>query len=528
MLFLQKIRGLFASKEQKKIKRRSVPGIINREEPDDRYFLGRAGNFTPAYLAEVFQAAESGDMALQAELYDIMESRDAHLLGQLQIRKNAVCGLGYDIVGGRDSVRENVSEMIENIGYSVHPDFAGKPIVPSWQEILMDMMDALGKGYSLGEIEWDISEGQTNACTVWHVDCRKVTFLDSVFPKLITKEFQSGIQLPPRKFIYHRHKAKTGNDTSAGMMRTCSWLVLFKTFSIRDWVSFVEIFGKPIVLGKHDDGADDAEIRSLVSAVRYLGANAAGVISNSMEIELLSAAKSGNTGVHKELPIFVNAEISKLVNGMIHTANSGEGGIGTYGMGKADELVRAELTESDCLFLGATLTNQLIRPYVELNYGMSEEVPKFVFRFKKPENLLGIAELYEKLDGMGYPLSVEHLSDRFGVPIPEKGETILADIRGDSQQQAMKMMLLKQAIPGVDDLLPITLGSAVTGQKNMDRMVSDIVGELKKCKTFSDVRTAIRKKDYEWGGSPEFQEGFARAMLASSIQGYKKADEEAK
>jgi len=215
----KKIREMFSAKVEPPNTRGRSPktGLIHRAEPSDRYSVGRFGDFSPAYLAGVFLDAESGDISRQAELYEIMEG-DAHLLSQMLIRKNAVCGLGYDIVGGRDSVRSEAADMLANIGYSVHPQYRDSAIVPSWDEIVFDMLDAIGKGFSLGEIEWDLSEGQAAVATVWHIDAKRVSFRDSILPRLITKSDPNGIHLPPRKFIYHRFRAKTGADTSAGLM----------------------------------------------------------------------------------------------------------------------------------------------------------------------------------------------------------------------------------------------------------------------------------------------------------------------
>ena len=40
-------------------------------------------------------------------------------------------------------------------------------------------------------------------------------------------------------------------------MRIVSWMYLFKNYTVKDWVSFCEVYGMPLRIGKYDPGASE-------------------------------------------------------------------------------------------------------------------------------------------------------------------------------------------------------------------------------------------------------------------------------
>jgi len=79
--------------------------------------------------------------------------------------------------------------------------------------------------------------------------------------------------------------------------------------------------------------------------------------------------------------------------------------------------------EADAQALAATLREQLLRPLVGFNFGWDKSVPWFRFRFEEEEDLKTLSEVYRNLAAMGVPLSMEHVAERFGLPLPaDKGQ----------------------------------------------------------------------------------------------------------
>jgi phage gp29-like protein len=69
----------------------------------DRYSTYPSQGLTPEKLTRIFRDADQGEMLRQAELFEEMEEKDAHLGAVLQTRKLAVAGLEWEVVAARPS-----------------------------------------------------------------------------------------------------------------------------------------------------------------------------------------------------------------------------------------------------------------------------------------------------------------------------------------------------------------------------------------------------------------------------------------
>ena len=128
--------------------------------------------------------------------------------------------------------------------------------IENFDNVLIDMLDAIGKGISIMELSWTVEDGHNVIDDIEYVHPKKLIWdgmTDEM--KVCTKDFPSGIELPENKFVVHRYKAKSGHPSRAGVMRVVSWMYLFKNYDIKDWVSFCEVFGMPLRLGKYDASA---------------------------------------------------------------------------------------------------------------------------------------------------------------------------------------------------------------------------------------------------------------------------------
>ncbi|MCE5242493.1 MAG: DUF935 domain-containing protein [Syntrophobacteraceae bacterium] len=397
---------------------------ISVQQVRDRWSTYPSSGLNPRRLANILKAADNGDMLRQAELFEEMEEKDAHLASQFQTRKLAVQGLPWEILPtSKDPLDKKSAEFCRQTLAGL-PDLDGH---------ILDMLDALPKGYSVMEIMWDASSGLASISSLNWIHPKKITFWDSIHPRILTEEEPvRGVDPPGHKIVYHRYKARSGHDTRAGIMRVCAWMYLFKNFAIKDWAAFAEIFGMPIRIGKYEPGANRADKDALLAAIRSIGTDAAGIISKSTEIEFVEAQKSGGTSgqnIYESLVRFCDAQMSKAILGQVLTADAGgEKGQGSYALGRVHGEVRQDLVEADCSALSRTITEQIIRPLVGFNdpRGWSAPVPQFRFLYDPPEDFKAIAEIYKIICGdLGKPVSEEHLSERFKIPMPKKGETVL-------------------------------------------------------------------------------------------------------
>jgi phage gp29-like protein len=390
----------------------------------DRWSTYPSAGLTPHRLATIFREADQGDVYRQAELFEEMEEKDPHLFSTLGIRKNAVLRLDYDVTPYSESaedkkIRDFVADVLFNL--------------PALEEALLDLLDALGKGYSLVEILWGIDGGRAVVTGLNWIHPKKGSFLDRGAgmwtpmpraPRILTEEHPiDGEEMPPFKLVYHRYKARSGHDTRAGILRVCAWMYLFKNYAVKDWSVFAETFGMPLRVGKYDAGASQADKDALLAAIRSLGTDAAGIISKSTEIQFVEAAQKGGAKIiHEALAEFANKEMSKAVLGQTATT---EGTPGRLGNEDAQDEGRHDLIEADAEALSGTIRFHIIRPLVSFNFGWDKPLPWFKLDYQEPEDLKSLMEVYKGASEIGQPISAEHVSERFKIPMPKKGETLL-------------------------------------------------------------------------------------------------------
>lgn len=391
----------------------------------DRWSEYPSSGLSPQKLAAIFKEADTGDVGRQAELFEEMEEKDTHLFSQLQTRKNAVLGLDYDIHPWSETsedkkIRDFVADCILGLD--------------TLEDAMLDIMDAVGKGYSLAEILWAVDGNKAVIHRLEWIHAKKAIFYERgsanmwqksyEVPRILTEaEPIYGESVPAFKLVYHRYKARSGYDTRAGILRVCAWMYLFKNYAIKDWMAFAEVFGMPLRLGRYDSGASQADKDSLAAAIRSLGSDAAGIISKNTEIEFVEAAKNtGTNNIYETLANFCDRQMSKAILGQTATT---EGTPGKLGNEDAQDKVRYDLLKADAEALSKTIRHQIIRPLVGYNFGWDKPLPWFKMQYEKSEELANLMTVYKGATEIGQPISAEHVSERFKIPMPKTGETPL-------------------------------------------------------------------------------------------------------
>lgn len=380
----------------------------------DKYSSYPSNGLTPVRLAEIFKEADMGEILRQAELFEEMEEKDPHLFSQLQTRKNAVTGLDYEVIPF-DQEDEKDKEIAEFVTREIEA-------IESFEDIMMDLLDAIGKGIAVSEIIWKLEGDKTTVEDIkWRHQKRFFWDTEDSF-KVITKEYPSGIFVPENKFIVHRYKARSGHPARAGVLRVVAWMYLFKNYTIKDWVSFCEVYGMPLRLGKYNPSASEADKAALMRALIQIGTDAAGIIPEGTEIDFKEAAKVSSLNVYESLARYCDEQMSKAVLGQTLTSDSGGG---SYAQSKTHDNVRQDLVIADSKALAATLRRDLIRPLVLFNFGEDKRIPYIRFDSEQAEDLKETAEIYKTLiSDINLPVPLSHLYKKFSIPAPESGEEI--------------------------------------------------------------------------------------------------------
>ena len=350
-----------------------------------------AAGLTPERLAAIFIEADGGDMARQSQLFEQIEERSGHLVGEKSKRVNAILDVPFEFTPASDDARDvDICEEME----------AWWDGLTDASDVLTSLQDAVGKGFSAMEINWDVSEGQAKPTGFDFLEQRRFVFRDdtgyvSKIPKLITDDNLMGMDLPPWRVVMHTYGGKSGHPTRSGIYRVVCWNHLFINYSIKDWLIFCEVCGIPARIGKYESGASKEDKAALRTALRSIGTDASGIISKSTEIEFIEKKGAVSGDLYLQLVTFCNKEISKAVLGQTLSADVGDSG--SYAAAKTHNDIREDLLRADARALAKTIRAQIFRPWVYFNHGFDAAIPGFDAQWDDDEDLNAKSEWMERV-----------------------------------------------------------------------------------------------------------------------------------
>jgi phage gp29-like protein len=375
-----------------------------------------ASGLTPQRLASILQSADQGNLRDYLTLAEEMEEREPHYTSVLGTRKRALSLIDPIVEAGGDSARDR--EIFDAV-----MDLIGQPV---FADLIEHLVDAFGKGYAVSEIMWETSAKQWLPYDYRERDPRFFTFMQidrHVMRLASLTDPINGDQMPPFKFVRHVPRLKSGIPARGGLAKPAAWSFVFKSYTIKDWVAFCEVYGMPIRIGKYGAMATPEDRAQLLNAVRNIGSDAAAIIPATMEIELVETGKGGGSGatVFSGFTDYIDKQMSKLVLGQTMTTDHG----GSLAQAKVHENVRHDIMFADARQLQKTINRDLIIPFVQLNYGPQKKYPTFTLPVAKPEDLTALAGNVKTLVSVGVRISESDVRDRFGFNEPEEGETVL-------------------------------------------------------------------------------------------------------
>lgn len=374
-----------------------------------------SSGLTPRRLASILIEAEQGNADAYLELAEDMEEKDLHYRAVLGTRRLQVSQLPITVEAASDETADQkIADLVRE--HLVDSGVIGK--------YLFDMMDAVGKGFSVGEILWSTTASLWAPTRIEWRDPRWFQFDRIDGRTLLLKGGAAGMGMPeplkPFGYIVHTHRTKSGLPIRGGLARAVAWLYLFKNFDIKAWVEFLEVFGQPIRLGKYHSGASEPDKATLLRAVRNLHKDAAAIIPDSMMVELIEAKISGTITVQKEFAEWADKQVSKAVLGQTGTTDVGQ----HVGTAKAHDKVKDDIERDDADQIGDTINAQLVRPFIDLNQGPQQRYPRLVIRRPDPVDTKLFMEAVKTFVDMGGEVEQSVVRDKIGLPDPPQGKDV--------------------------------------------------------------------------------------------------------
>ncbi|MDP0269626.1 DUF935 domain-containing protein [Glaesserella parasuis] len=504
-----------------------------------RVLSDHPSNFiTPAKMKQIFDDAENGDITAQHELFMDIEERDSSIFANIQTRKRAALGVDWFIQAPRNAtpaeekLRDEVDELFYQIG--------------NLEDLIIDCMDAVGHGFSALEIEWAFNG------KVWYPNAFihrpqswfKWDKLDNLLLK--TPQNQTGEPLRPYGWMVHTHKSRSTQAARNNLFRTLAWLYMFKHYSIHDFAEFLELYGMPIRIGKYGAGATKDEKQTLKRALAEIGHNAAGIMPESMSIELHNAANAGGASGNNpflQMVDWCEKSIARLILGQTLTSGA-DGKSSTNALGNVHNEVRRDLLVSDVKQLGQTFTQQIILPYLLINFPNVDptRIPTFEFDTKEPADLALFAESLPKLVDIGLQIPANWARDKLGIPEVQEGEAVLGRVAQPTQAVGLSDRVVKSphcpcgcggkvhafsTQSGFDeqDFLDSSLDEALENvdfNAQLDPMIKQVVAMLHRCGSFEEASEKLAEL-YPKLHSKQHFDYLNKAMFLSELLGVSRA-----
>lgn len=368
----------------------------------------------PRRLATILREADQGDPLRYLELAETIEERDLHYVGVLGTRRRSVAQIEISVESASDDARDvEMADMVRD--WLTRDELADE---------LFDILDAIGKGWSFTETIWDTSEGQWRPKRLEWRDPRwfRPDRHNLTTPMLIGENGEEQ-ELPAGKFITAVIKAKSGLPLRSGIARMVTWAWMFKAFTQRDWAIFTQTYGQPIRVGKYGPGATEADRATLYRAVANIAGDCAAIMPDGMSIDFVEA---GNLGTghsnYMERADWLDRQVSKGVLGQTTTTDAISGG---HAVSQEHRQVQEDIERADAKALSGVINRDLIRVWIDLEYGPQKRYPRIKIARPDEEDLQQLSSSLAQLVPLGLRVQASEVRDKFGLSEPETDAEVL-------------------------------------------------------------------------------------------------------
>lgn len=368
--------------------------VANRlRDPYEDTYLGILQTNDPLLL-------EKGDP--NGEIYRDLR-RDGKVFSCMQKRKHALIGEEIQVVPvdeGEAGLKDAaiVSSILKRCAFD---------------QVCMDLLDALLRGFAVSEIVWTVRDGYYVPARIVKRAQRRFRYVldEAGIPQLrmLTRDAMTkGVELPDRKFIVHRVNPEDDNPYGTGLGLQLYWAVFFKRKGIVSWNKLNDRFGTPTPWGRHPRNASPREKSTLFAALKALSNDGVIMTPEGAAIELLESKLTGAVTTQQALCAYMDDWIAEVVLGQ-EPRTSGGGALASASKERTN--VRLDLVQADSDLLSNTLNESLIKWICELNGLAMCQVSREI---AEEEDKKAESETDKNVAEMGFELSEEAVREKYG------------------------------------------------------------------------------------------------------------------
>lgn len=308
--------------------------------------------------------------------------------------------------------------------------------LPHFAYFIKNLMLAIPFGSSFTEIVWNVNEAmEIYPYKTFPVHKDRFTFdLDGNLALKSPRQIFWGEYVPEHTFLHHIFDMMPGsfvNPLEEGRLFFGFGLhdVLYPTYYakqilLRLDLRYLNRYANPIREGRYPSKSVEGQdaVQSLFDDM----AHESMILFPSDEgydVNLHELSGVGH-GSFQSMIDYFDRQISKVYLGSTLLLDVGD--VGAYSLGRVHERTTfGRIAEYDHQSVSSVINSQLIESIFALNRWPKHLKPEFTFTLKESHDIGEVLEAMRVAQSMGYPLSVEMLSEQTGIRTPREGETIL-------------------------------------------------------------------------------------------------------
>jgi phage gp29-like protein len=383
------------------------------------------------------------DPWLAMVVYTDLEMKDDAIISALDTRKDGVLAKARRVLPVSDKrqdrkVAEFVQETLENFFIEREGRYSGL------DQILFELLDAVGKGVSIGEIVYGDGGDRVYISEVKFKPQHMFSFADGPLAAYSTPSYLgmqtgplrlrrgiaelAGIDgdglLPPLNFVVGSYRPQYSNRWGTATLKKCFWLSWFKRQDFKQWLRYLEK-GSGSVVSRYNDGAGPDEKNKALDAARAVNEESAVAVPNKFTLEVMEHVRQSLGNAFQGLADdMCNNGIFRIILGQSLTTRGSEGG-GSRSLGDVHQQVRAEKIEWDAKYLMHVVNKHFVRPIVLFKFGPQTKLPRWVIDYDPKRDQSAESVVHERLAGMGLPMAKKFFYESYQIPEPSEDDDLL-------------------------------------------------------------------------------------------------------
>ncbi|MFH2099020.1 MAG: DUF935 family protein, partial [Pseudomonadota bacterium] len=385
-------------------KEKSVPGLgeVATAAKDLDVFAGylrRLENPDPVVLSR------GGGRGIR--LYDEVAA-DAHAGAVLRTRFLSLAACEWQVdPGGQAEADQEAARLVRRALLS-----------SNFSQAVAELAEGILYGFKVAEVLWQVADGLVTPQRIVGKHPRRFSFTAHRELRLLTPSCPAeGEPVPDKKFIVFSW-GDSDSPYGRALGRSLWWPVWFKKNGVRFWLTFLERFGQPTVVGAYPPGTPPDQQAKLLDAISALQNETGIKIPDTMKLSLLEASRNGRAD-YEGLCAYMDAQVSKAVLGQTLTTEVGKSG--SYAASRTHEAVRRDLLKADADLLAETINASLVKWIVDFNLP-GAAYPALWFVTDPPEEPTVRLEREKTLvKDLGLAVPARYFRETYGLPAPAPG-----------------------------------------------------------------------------------------------------------